>query len=326
MWTLYLPLSPYYIYLSFKAKSFGFFNATNPGIKNGGLSLESKIELAKILPKELQPNTIFYSFNGSILINQRTLEEQGIFFPVIVKPDLGCRGKNVVLLSSYEELQNHLKTIWYDVVIQNYIDLPEECGIFYCRYPNEKEGFISGIVYKKGIEIIGDGVRRVEEILLDSSRYEGHVDSLKITSKEVMGQILSKGESICLSKIGNHSRGATFYDYSHSITPELTQTINAISLKIEGFYYGRFDIKYHTWQELNEGKNIQIIELNGAGSESTHMYDPKHSYLFALLEMKKHWKIMYEIAGQNKKRGYSYLNLQQCWNLLTTSITTHNNL
>ena len=34
------------------------------------------------------------------------------------------------------------------------------------------------------------------------------------------------------------------------------------------------DVKFNSWEELYEGKNFMIIELNGSGSEPTHIYDP----------------------------------------------------
>jgi hypothetical protein len=44
-----------------------------------------------------------------------------------------------------------------------------------------------------------------------------------------------------------------------------------------GFYFGRLDVMYNTVEELEQGINFSIVELNGAASEPTHIYDPKHS-------------------------------------------------
>jgi hypothetical protein len=38
------------------------------------------------------------------------------------------------------------------------------------------------------------------------------------------------------------------------------------------------------------------------------MYDPKHSLFFAWKEIIRHWKMLYEISIQNKKKGYSFLS------------------
>ena len=80
---------------------------------------------------------------------------------------------------------------------------------------------------------------------------------------------------------GNHSRGSKFIDLSNLIDEQLSSTINLICLSIPDFYYGRLDIKFKDWEDLKNGKNFSIIEVNGAGSEPTHIYDPKHSIFYA---------------------------------------------
>jgi hypothetical protein len=58
---------------------------------------------------------------------------------------------------------------------------------------------------------------------------------------------------------------------------------------------------YNTWEELCQGKNFAIVELNGAGSEPTHIYDPKHSIFFAWQEIIRHWKFLHHISTINHK-------------------------
>jgi hypothetical protein len=59
---------------------------------------------------------------------------------------------------------------------------------------------------------------------------------------------------------------------------------------------------------LENGKNFSIVELNGAASEPTHIYDPKHSLWFAWKELARHITYMYEISEQNHKNGAPYLS------------------
>src|SRR5207244_1061456 len=51
------------------------------------------------------------------------------------------------------------------------------------------------------------------------------------------------GERVQLVEIGNHCRGAVFYDGSWIITPELEAIIDRISRSYPGFYFGRFDVR-----------------------------------------------------------------------------------
>jgi len=98
---------------------------------------------------------------------------------------------------------------------------------------------------------------------------------------------------------GNHSRGAKFIDLQHRITPALEASIDNICRQIKGFYFGRLDIRFNSWEELEQGRAFSVIEVNGAGSEPTHIYDPAHSIWFAWKEIYRHWKILYQISMQN---------------------------
>ena len=80
---------------------------------------------------------------------------------------------------------------------------------------------------------------------------------------------------------------------------------------MSGFYFGRLDVMFENLELLKNGENFKIIEINGAKSEPTHMYDPKHSLFFAWKEIAKHWKIMAEISRKNHESGFPYLNLKE---------------
>ena len=69
------------------------------------------------------------------------------------------------------------------------------------------------------------------------------------------------------------------------LTEKLEKTFDKILSHINGFYYGRLDIRYEKFEDLENGLNFSIIELNGAMSEPTHIYDPKHSFLYGQKEI-----------------------------------------
>jgi hypothetical protein len=114
-----------------------------------------------------------------------------------------------------------------------------------------------------------------------------------------LGIVLEKGEEFILVPYGNHIRGAKFIDDSHLIDKELTGFIDTVCIQVDGFYFGRLDIRFNSWEELKRGKSFSIIELNGAGSEPTHIYDPKHSIFFAWKEIIRHLNIMWRISKLN---------------------------
>jgi hypothetical protein len=72
------------------------------------------------------------------------------------------------------------------------------------------------------------------------------------------------------------------------------------------------DIRFKSWEDLREGKNFSIIELNGAGSEPTHIYDPMHSVFFAWKEIMKHLNLLYKIAKINKQKfNLNYITFRE---------------
>jgi hypothetical protein len=120
--------------------------------------------------------------------------------------------------------------------------------------------------------------------------------------------VLPVGEQRNLVPYGNHIRGAKFLDFSHRISTALTDVINEMCMQIPEFYFGRLDLMYNSFEELEQGKNFAVVELNGAASEPTHIYDPKHSIFFAWRELSRHIRYMFEISVANHQRGIPFLD------------------
>ncbi len=275
------------------------------------MSPESKDELHKLFPTGLLPKSVLIKKGDNLPDVEKSLSEQNLSFPLIVKPDRGYRGKRVKHARDSNDLKQYASKAGFDFLIQEYIPLPLEIGVFYMRYPDQPRGFISGIVEKKGVILTGDGLHTVGQLILSSYRYHPQSSWLENENQMVWNTFLKEGEQLILSPIGNHARGSTFYDSSHRAGEKLNAVIDRLSQSIPGFYYGRYDIKFNSWEELENGLNYKVIELNGAFSEPTHIYDPGHSYGFGLLEMGRHWKRMTDIAIINRARGYSYLPLKE---------------
>lgn len=299
--TVYAPIYLYWLWLVVKSRSFFFFNAANPLIKNGGFLMESKKEIYDLIPSQFCPPTLL--FNASVAFTDvcKAIKQNNLNYPLIAKPDIGMRGLMVQKTDSEEELKKYIDTVKVDFLVQEFIPYQEEAGIFYCRIPNEEKGFISGIVGKDFVTVTGDGKSTIAALLQQEQRYILQLPILKITLGKTMEEVLEKGIVKELVPYGNHSRGSKFIDISKLADEKLTATFDEICKQIPDFYYGRMDIRYNTWEELKEGKNFSIIELNGAGSEPTHMYDPCHSIFFAWKEIIRHWEILYRISKINHR-------------------------
>ena len=308
---VYIPMYFVWFYYAAKARSFFFFNAANPRIKNAGFLMESKKEIYDLIPDQYIPQTLFFTKDTAAADILKTVAASGISFPCIAKPDIGGKGRGVEKLFTLEDIATYAAKIKMDILVQQFIAYPEEVGIFYCRIPGEYNGFITGIVAKEFLIVKGDGASTLTQLLEKDPRFHFQLTALQKIYGEGLNVVLAKGESKNLVPYGNHARGAKFIDVSHWADEIFTQNFDKICKTIPAFYFGRLDIMYTNFDDLKAGKNFSIIELNGAGSEPTHIYDPKHSIFFAWKEIARHFRLLCIISIKNHKKGFPYLTVQE---------------
>ena len=147
--TVYAPIMFYWFWLSLKSRSFFFFNTANPLIENGGFAMESKWLIHKQLPKDCNPQTLFFKSGTRIDEILNAVDKEKLVFPMIAKPDIGGRGVLVKKIHDEQELADYTKQFRVDFLLQEYIPYKNEVGIFYYRIPGEEKGRISGIVGKE---------------------------------------------------------------------------------------------------------------------------------------------------------------------------------
>ncbi len=304
-------IMPIWIILAARARSFFFFAASNPSIEYGGFLMESKKKVYDILPQQYYPKTIYFSAGTITATVLHQLKERSFNYPLIAKPDIGGQGRGVKKIYNEAGLIAYASISPLDYLVQEFVPQPNEVGVFYYRYPGETAGHISGIVRKEMLAVKGDGRSSMYELLMKEKRFILQIEALKKLYGDGLNKVLAAGEEKELVPYGNHARGAKFLDDSHLADEVFTKSMDAICRQVNGFYYGRLDIRYNTWEELRQGKNLSVIELNGAGSEPTHMYDPRHSLFFAWKEIVRHWIILWRISRINHKKGVPYLTQKQ---------------
>jgi hypothetical protein len=304
---VYAPIYPVWIWFCIKARSLFFFGASNPTIKNAGFLMEPKSEIDPLIPPQYKPALLFFVAGTAFEKITQTICDEQLHYPLVIKPDIGLQGKAVIKVDDERELKNAVSKFTVNFIIQPFISFPKEVGIFYVRYPDELHGRITGIVEKEFLTVTGDGCNTIEALLYHTPRYILQMPALKKLLGAEINNVLQKGETMTLVPYGNHVRGSLFLDSTYKNTRQIESVIDNACRSIEGFYYGRLDIRFNSFEELGNNKNWSIIELNGAGSEPTHIYDPKHSIFFAFKEIIRHWKIMYSISMQNKRKGVPFL-------------------
>lgn len=289
---LYAPTALLWLYYMVKFRSFRFYDHANPGIAHGGFYGDRKSDIYPLLPKGTYPETV--------LIKAHELEKAGqlirhssLKFPLIIKPDIGLRGQNVAQISDLEALLEAGSKMNQDFLVQELVQYPHEIGLFYVRIPGAPSGQITGLTIKAMLTVQGNGKSTLKQLIQQNPRFAMQVNQLK--KRYDLNEVLAEGEERCLVPFGNHNRGTTFYDGRNQLTIALTSTWTKILDQVEGFYYGRLDIRFASWEALEAGHSFSIIEVNGAKSEPTHIYDPSHSFWFGQKEILRHQRLMAQV-------------------------------
>ncbi|MGB0892665.1 MAG: D-alanine--D-alanine ligase, partial [Flavobacteriaceae bacterium] len=265
----YVPNLPYAFYLALRAKHSAFFSAANPCIKSSGNGTESKYDVIQLVPEKYRPKSILVTPNSTFSETLSKIEISKILFPLIAKPDIGFRGLLVKKINNKTELKSYLEKYPIDIIIQEFLDFKNECGVFYHRNPNDKKGKITSLTLKHFLSVIGDGKSSLKKLISEDNRAKLYIDLFSSIHKEKMENIPLKDEQVKLTAIGNHSKGTQFINGNHLISQKLEEVFDNLSNSIPGWYYGRIDLKYNSFKELEDGINFKILEVNGILAEPT---------------------------------------------------------
>jgi hypothetical protein len=308
---VYGPVYPVFAWYVVRSGFRFFFSASNPSIFSGGFLMESKKKVYNILPAGTYPVTLY--FEPGTLANtvlQETLAA-GIGFPMILKPDIGGRGRAVVVVKDTDELHYYVPQYTLPFLAQDFIPYEKEAGIFFVKHPGSKMGRVTGIVGKSFGSVTGDGIHTIEALIDADERLCLYKESLAPQLGKRMEKILAEGETEVLVPFGNHARGAAFYNWQHLINDRLHTWASNLANNIDGFYFGRLDIRFNDWDEMILENKFSIIELNGAGSEATHIYDPSQSIFYAWKEIIRHWSLLWQVSHANHTRGVPYMTFSE---------------
>ncbi len=307
-WLFYLPALAYVIWLGIRHRSLTLFTAANPALPDGGVVGESKIEIQRGLAHAglMLPKTEFLPratpLEERVVTAREFLRREGLEYPVLMKPDVGERGDGVEVIRSDAELEEYLAGAKRDVLLQEYVT-GEEYGVFYYREPDQERGQIFAITEKRLQSVTGDGVRTLEELILDDEQAVCQARLFLRRHEARLDDVPAAGQVVSLGDLGNHCQGARFSDGTALATTELLDVIDTVSRGYEGFYVGRYDVRVPSLEDFQAGRNLKIIELNGVTSEATNIYDPKNSLRRAYGTLFEQWRIIFRIAAANRREG-----------------------
>lgn len=276
----------------------------------GGMFGESKYAVLNKIPGEIVPKTLLVRQPMTAEEIVALIDLQGFRFPLILKPDIGERGYMVKRVDAAEDVHRYVDKMRFDFLVQELVDLPVEAGVFYRRYPDEDRGEVTSVVLKEMLTVTGDGSSTLQQLILANDRAKLQWGALQESYRDRLSEVLPHGKPLEIVSIGNHCLGTRFINGKHLISDQMHAAYDAISKQIDGFYFGRFDVRCNSIEDLARG-NVKILELNGCGAEPAHIYDPTFSLLEAVSTLVEHWRTIFDIARQNRSRGHDYLPFRE---------------
>ncbi len=302
-WFFYIPIVPYYIYLSLRYRSFLMPFYASPNLKHGGLIGESKWDLLRHL--DLKDSSTLKSLKVkkdlTLAEARQLLDENNIRYPFILKPDVGQRGFGVRIIRNDFDLTEYLQLSRSEMIIQSLSEFPCEAGVFYVRKPDQNTGSIFSLTDKKFPFVVGDGKTKLGDLILNDRRARIIASVYFARLSERLDSVPEKSQVVYLSECGNHCQGAVFLNGKHLISEPLAKEVDRIAKQIPDFYFGRFDIRYEDNQSLMNGKRFEIVEINGSGSEATHIWDAETKLLDAYKTLFIQWSLLFEIGDQVRR-------------------------
>jgi hypothetical protein len=318
-WLFYIPVGVYYAWLAIRYRGLSVPTSANPGIVAGGFIGESKLQILDQL-RRTTPHFTADAFlvegqttSDRLLCLDRLCREHGITLPFILKPDVGQRGNGVRLIRSIRTALEYLQAVDAPVIVQRYVAGPREAGVFYYRFPDESRGHIFAITEKIFPTIRGDGIHTVEELIRADQRPVLVAPTYLRRFASRRDEILAPGEILKLVETGNHAQGCIFRDGMHLHTEAVERVFDRISQRLTGFFIGRYDVRYEKEEDFKAGRNFQIVELNGATSEATSIYDARNSLFSAYRTLFQQWRLVFAIGAINKANGHAPSSLTTLW-------------
>ncbi|WP_317931343.1 D-alanine--D-alanine ligase [Halioxenophilus sp. WMMB6] len=314
-WLMYIPVAVQWLFFAVCYRSLTLPLIANPKLRLSGMVGVPKSELYAQAQGRCAESILTWFTHQineqSWLVQVQSVEAQmacrALSYPVVCKPDVGCRGAGVKLIGNTRQLQCYLAAYpaGASIIIQQLASCEPEAGVFYVREPEAPQGVIISLALKYMPYVVGDGRSTLAELIANDAR-AGQLQHLyQARHQQRWHEVIAEGEPFRLVFAATHSKGAIFKDANHYITPALTHALNAILLDLPEFHYGRLDIKFPDIESLQAGEGIEIIEINTASSESLHIWDSDTPLSEAMRALLFQYRTLFRLGAKNRRRGFS---------------------
>ncbi len=308
-WLNLIPMLVQWMWLAAKYGSITLPSSANPGITSGGLVGDGKREYFDAMGPVAQAMTAdFIAVERCAgLLTSTVLSrmyEAGLCFPLVAKPDIGWCGYGVRLLGSQDDLKDYIARFpeGETFLLQRYLPDPGEAGLFYMRDPDVPTGRLIGILLRHYPSVTGNGTDSIADLIARDARLRRMTTSPLHECRYDPRRIPAEGEVVRLSTVASTRVGGAYEDGTAYATPALLARVDAIAHDMGEFLVGRFDVRYRTLERLQAGDFI-IMEVNGAGSEAVHAWDPRYSIREAYRIVFAKQRQLFRISAANRRRG-----------------------
>ncbi len=316
-WRFYLPLYPHIAKLAIKHGGLTSLMSANPAIPGGGLVGESKSQVMDLVsgPSRalIAPYIKCCRSPGEAPLDALVakMEECGIHFPVVAKPDISCRGAGIRKINSAGDLAAYWDSFpeGADFLLQTLVNAEPEAGLFYVRDPGENVPRIFSFTLKYTPAVMGDGVSTLRQLIEQDSRAQLALETYLAKPDLDLSHVPASGARMKLAFAGNHCRGSVFRNGAEFVTPKLTAAVDEIARSMPDFNFGRLDVRFESLAELGQGRGFRIIEINGVGSEATHIWDNRFELSHARATLQEQFRLAYEIGAKMRQRGAKPIGL-----------------
>lgn len=306
-WLFYAPIVGWILWLGFRSGSWTAFTAANPMMESSGAVGETKAPILAALAA-CEPDLVaeFRLLDQPALAQRLAAAESAVplfgGYPVVLKPDIGQRGRGVAVIRDAHALERYLADAPGSVLIQRYIG-GAEFGVFIYREPLDGRTRVYSVTRKCFPDLTGDGRTPLGQLILHDPRARLIAPLLWTRFASRLRSIPAAGERFPLVEIGAHCRGSMFLNAEELITPALTQVFDRVFAALPGYGFGRVDLRCESPQALAAGRGIRILEINGVTAEAAHIYHPGTPLIEGYRSMFHQWRVAFALGLQNQRAG-----------------------
>lgn len=318
----YTPVTLQWFWLALRHRSLTLPTAANPSIEAGGLLGESKAACLSLAGSVATPfiarwagitRIAGHDLEPSLAAARVALAEAGLDYPFIVKPDIGWRGFGVRLVEDEAALAAYLKDYpeGENLLLQEFLPWSGEAAIFWLRRPGQQQGEIFSLTLRYFPFVVGDGLSTIRQLIETCPRMSWKSKELCAGNADRLDQVPADGECVRLAVVGSNRVAGLYVNGIRHATPALAARMDELCGDLKDFHFGRLDVRFETIEQLRDGEGFKVVEVNGAGAEAVHIWDPDFPVLEGYRTLFRQQALMFAIGAANRARGIAPMTIRQ---------------